>query len=168
MMNLENTGHNTKNKSHTLINSGDVFGQGTLRIQAWGNFPCELQLWRHPPIASTWSWAKVSSAPGLQIPTLTSGCTDPHFFTSDPIPIPEFGYLSILFRYQSSICFNIIIIIIVDFIWGCNKLLSTDNYDMYECMYVCQKKATWGKCKVRKTGNPVNRKNPILKTNMQL
>ena len=38
--------------------------------------------------------------------------------TSDPIPIPELGYLliPILFRYQSCVFFNIIIIIIVNFI----------------------------------------------------
>ena len=53
----------------------------------------------------------------------------------DPSPHPTpllIRYLLILipFRYQSSVCFNIIIIIIVVFIWGLSKLLSTGKYDI--------------------------------------
>ena len=53
------------------------------------------------------------------------------FFHLQSIPIHEFGYLliPILFRYQNSVCFNIIIII-VDFIWGWNELLSVGKYDI--------------------------------------
>ena len=36
--------------------------------------------------------------------------------------------IRILFRYQNSVCFNIVIT--VDFIWGWNKLLSTGKYDI--------------------------------------
>ena len=48
-----------------------------------------------------------------------------------------------------------------------NDMLCT-----YVCMHVCPKRqlevSISSEKEVRKTGNPVNRKNPILKTNMQL
>lgn len=68
------------------------------------------------PLAAICSLVWASNAarmvPGYTARALST-LSDPHFFTSNPIPIPEFGYLPIPIQVLCLVCF---IIIIVDFL----------------------------------------------------
>ena len=48
---------------------------------------------------------------GLSAAGLGQRCIDPLLYSSDPVQIPEFGYVAI--QYESSFFLNIIIIIII-------------------------------------------------------